>query len=159
MGVCLGWTDKQAAWQLAPRGLIHARASGGDEQRLADDGPLPTERMKTRGDEVATHTINRIEQAVRDGRPSLTWCGPTLAHLRSHFWGTDQAMLGTKDRGRQAVVMPDLDDHVGEILGQPSTVSPGEVPEGVAYCGGGAAGVESGPLRLANGRRATRPRC
>jgi len=42
-----GWTDTQVARQLTPRSLIHARASGGHEQRLADDGPLPAEGMKT----------------------------------------------------------------------------------------------------------------
>jgi hypothetical protein len=65
MGVCPGWTDTQEAWQFALRNLFHARASGGREQRLEDDGPLRAERMKTRDDEVATHTINRSEKAVK----------------------------------------------------------------------------------------------
>jgi hypothetical protein len=73
VGVCPGWTDTQDAWQLAPRSLIHAWASGEDEQRLDDDGRLPAARMKTRDAAIATHAINRIEKADRDGRPSLTW--------------------------------------------------------------------------------------
>ena len=72
MGVCPGWTDTQEAWQFALRSLFHARASGGREQRLEDDGPLRAERMKTWDDEVATHTIDLSEKAGKRQTESVT---------------------------------------------------------------------------------------
>jgi len=110
------WPDTEEAKQFAPRNVIHAWATGEGEQRIEDDGPLPTERMKTLDDEVNRHTIDFIERAVRDGKPFFTWYCPSRAHVWSHLSDKYRAMLGTNDWGLQEVVMKDLDDHVGEVL-------------------------------------------
>ena len=110
------WPKGEQASKFAPRNVIHSFASGDGTQRIVDDGPLPTERMKTLDDEVNRHTINFIEKAVKEGKPFFTWYCPSRAHVWTHLSPKYEALLGTDDMGLQEVVMKDLDDHVGEIL-------------------------------------------
>ena len=110
------WPDTEAAKKFAPRNVIHSWATSDGKQRIEDDGPLPTERMKTVDDEVNRHTINFIENAVKEDKPFFTWYCPSRAHVWTHLSPKYEEMLGTNDWGLQEVVMKDLDDHVGEIL-------------------------------------------
>lgn len=101
---------------FAPRNVIHAWAQADGKQKIVDDGPLPTERMKTVDDEVNKHTIDFIKRAVKADKPFFTWYCPSRAHVWTYLSDKYKAMLGTNGWGLQEVVMKDLDDHVGEIL-------------------------------------------
>ncbi len=61
--------DDPNAAKFAPRNVIHALAQADGTQKITDDGPLPTERMKTLDDEVNKHTIDFIKRAVKDKKP------------------------------------------------------------------------------------------
>lgn len=106
----------EAAKQFAPRNVIHAWSTGKGKQKIADDGPLPPERMKTLDDEVNKHTINFIRKAVEDDKPFFVWHCPSRAHVWTHLSPKYEAMIGQDGMGLQEVVMKDLDDHVGEVL-------------------------------------------
>lgn len=108
--------DDPNAAKFAPRNVIHALAQADGTQKITDDGPLPTERMKTLDDEVNKHTIDFIKRAVKDKKPFFAWYCPSRAHVWTHLSDKYKAMLGTNGWGLQEVVMKDLDDHVGEIL-------------------------------------------
>jgi arylsulfatase len=108
--------DNEQAEKFAPRNVIHAWSTGDGKQKIVDDGPLPTERMKTIDDEVNKHTIDFIKRAVEAKKPFFTWYCPSRGHVWTHLSDKYRNMLGTKGWGLQEVVMKDLDDHVGEIL-------------------------------------------
>lgn len=108
--------DNPEIKNFAPRNVIHAWAQADGKQKIVDDGPLPTERMKTIDDEVNKHTIDFIKRAVKADKPFFTWYCPSRAHVWTHLSDKYKAMLGTNGWGLQEVVMKDLDDHVGEIL-------------------------------------------
>ncbi|MEO0793968.1 MAG: arylsulfatase [Verrucomicrobiota bacterium] len=110
------WPATEAMEKFAPRNVIHAWALPDGKQKIEDDGPLPTERMKTLDDEVNAHTISFMERAVKEDKPFFVWYCPSRAHVWTHLSDKYKAMLGKNGWGLQEVVMKDLDDHVGEIL-------------------------------------------
>lgn len=110
------WPQDEAFQRFAPRNVIHAWAQPDGTQKIKDDGPLPTERMKTLDDEVNRHTIDFLTRSVEAGKPFFTWYCPSRGHVWTHLSEKYEAMLGQNGWGLQEVVMKDLDDHVGEIL-------------------------------------------
>jgi arylsulfatase len=102
---------------FAPRNVIHAWSNGDGTQRIEDDGPLPTERMKTLDDEVNEHALRFIRESVAEEQPFFVWLCPSRAHVWTHLSPKYEAMIGQDGMGLQEVVMKDLDDHVGEVLG------------------------------------------
>ena len=109
--------DEEFQKKFAPRNVIHAWAQPDGSQKIEDDGPLPIERMRTLDDEVNRHTIDFITRAVEADKPFFTWYCPSRGHVWTHLSPKYEAMLGKNGWGLQEVVMKDLDDHVGEILG------------------------------------------
>ena len=112
------WPKGGQADAFAPRNVLHTRWKGDGTQTIEDDGPLPPERMKTVDDEVNKHTLAFIEKAVAEDKPFFTWYCPSRAHVWTHLSPKYEAMLGENGWGLQEVVMKDLDDHVGEVLGR-----------------------------------------
>lgn len=110
------WPKDESFKRFAPRNVLHTWAQPDGSQKIKDDGPLPTERMKTLDDEVNRHTIDFITRAVKADKPFFTWYCPSRAHVWTHLSEKYESMLGQNGWGLQEVVMKDLDDHVGEIL-------------------------------------------
>ncbi|MGF1750436.1 arylsulfatase [Vibrio cionasavignyae] len=110
------WPKDEAFQKFAPRNVIHSKSDGKGGQTIKDDGPLTIERMRTLDDEVNKHTINFIENAVKQDKPFFTWYCPSRGHVWTHLSPEYEAMLGQNGWGLQEVVMKDLDDHVGEML-------------------------------------------
>jgi arylsulfatase len=63
------WPEDESFKRFAPRNVIHAWALEGGGQKIEDDGPLPTERMKTLDDEVNRHTLDFIKRSVDASKP------------------------------------------------------------------------------------------
>ena len=110
------WPQGEEYQRFAPRNVIHAKSNGKGGQTIRDDGPLSIERMRTLDDEVNKHTIEFIENAVKEEKPFFTWYCPSRGHVWTHLSPKYEEMLGTNGWGLQEVVMKDLDDHVGEVL-------------------------------------------
>lgn len=110
------WPKGEAIKKFAPRNLVHSWSTGKGKQKITDDGPLSTERMKTLDDEVNKYTLNFIEKAVKQNNPFFTWYCPSRGHVWTHLSPKYEAMLGKNGWGLQEVVMKELDDHIGEVL-------------------------------------------
>ncbi|MGX9350237.1 arylsulfatase [Shimia sp. W99] len=120
--------DPEFAAQFGPRNIIHAWATEEEDetvdprwgkvgkQRIVDDGPAPPERQKTLEDEVTAKTLDFINRAVDSETPFFVWMAPARAHVWTHLSPKYEAMLGN-GRGLQDVVMRELDDNVGKVLG------------------------------------------
>ncbi|MDB4759985.1 arylsulfatase, partial [bacterium] len=106
----------EAGKKFAPRNVIHAYSTPDGNQKIEDDGELPSARMKTLDDEVNGHTLKFIRTSVKQNKPFFVWHCPSRAHVWTHLSAKYEAMLGQDGQGLQEVVMRDLDDHVGVIL-------------------------------------------
>ena len=106
----------EAGRAFAPRNVVHSWAGADGKQRIEDDGPLPSERMKTLDDEVNEHAMRFIRESVEQDKPFFVWLCPSRAHVWTHLSPKYEAMIGKDGMGLQEVVMKDLDDHVGEVL-------------------------------------------
>lgn len=120
--------DPEFNAQFGPRNVIHSYATQDEDetvqprwgkigkQRIVDDGPAPPERQKTLDNEVTAHTKDFISRAVESDTPFFVWMAPARAHVWTHLSPEYEAMLGN-GRGLQDVVMKELDDNVGKVLG------------------------------------------
>ena len=110
------WPKTKEAQKLAPRNILHCFAEGNGKQKIVDDGPCLSERMKTLDDEVTNHTQNFIRKSVKAETPFFVWMCPARAHIHTHLSDKYKKMLGTNGWGLQEVVMKELDDNVGKML-------------------------------------------
>jgi len=75
------WPKDDSFKRFAPRNVIHAWATADERnQKIKDDGSLPTERMKTLDDEVNRHTIDYIK---RSATPASRSSSGTVLHART----------------------------------------------------------------------------
>ena len=114
---------------FGPRNVVRSWATDVDDptveprwgkigkQRIEDDGPLGIERQRSVDDEVTRHTIDFIDRAVAENNPFFVWMAPARAHVFTHLKPEYEEMLGD-GRGLQDVVMKELDDNVGKVLGK-----------------------------------------
>ena len=109
--------EGEAGAAFAPRNVVHSFYEGDNKQRILDDGPLPPERQRTVDDEVNRHAIKFIEAAAEQDKPFFVWLAPSRAHVWTYLAPEYQELIGKNGMGLQEVVMKDLDDHVGEVLG------------------------------------------
>jgi arylsulfatase len=75
----------EAGRPFAPRNVIHSWSGADGKQRIEDDGPLPTERMKTLDDEVNAHAMRFIRESVEKDQPFFVWLCPSRAHVWTHL--------------------------------------------------------------------------
>ncbi|MBV8883334.1 MAG: arylsulfatase [Chroococcidiopsidaceae cyanobacterium CP_BM_RX_35] len=97
--------------KYGPRGVVHSFADG----RIEDTGPLTKKRMETIDDDVASHSIQFIEQQVEADKPFFMWTNFTHMHFRTH---TKPESLGQAGRWQSFYndTMIDHDKNVGQIL-------------------------------------------
>lgn len=103
---------------FAPRNVVDCVATEGGGQEVKDDGPCPPERMKTLDDEVTRRTLDFIERQADADKPFFCWMCPARAHIYTHLSEEYEKLLGKDGMGLQEVVMKELDDNVGKVLGK-----------------------------------------
>jgi arylsulfatase len=100
---------------FGPRGVIHSFATGENQQKIIDTGPLTKKRMETIDDDIAERSIEFITKQHQAEKPFFIWVNFTHMHFRTH---AKPESLGQAGRwlGPYADVMIDHDKNVGSIL-------------------------------------------
>jgi arylsulfatase len=98
--------------QFGPRGVLHCKATGPEQQSCEDTGPLTKKRMETIDDETVAATKDFVTRQVKAGKPFFAWWNGTRMHFRTHVRpehrhkGNDEYTDG----------MIEHDANVGELL-------------------------------------------
>ena len=104
-----GKTFKQ---QFGPRGVLHCKATGPEQQSCEDTGPLTKKRMETIDDETVAATKDFVTRQVKAGKPFFAWWNGTRMHFRTHV----RAEHRHKGNDEYTDGMIEHDANVGELL-------------------------------------------
>jgi arylsulfatase len=98
--------------QFGPRGVLHCKATGPEQQSCEDTGPLTRKRMETIDDETVAATKDFVTRQVKAGKPFFAWWNGTRMHFRTHV-RTDHRHKGNDE---YTDGMIEHDANVGELL-------------------------------------------
>jgi len=98
--------------QFGPRGVLHCKATGPEQQSCEDTGPLTRKRMETIDDETVAATKDFVTRQVKAGKPFFAWWNGTRMHFRTHV------RAGHRHKGNDEYTdgMIEHDANVGELL-------------------------------------------
>jgi arylsulfatase len=99
--------------RFGPRGVIHAWALPGGQQKIEDTGPLTRKRMETIDDETSDRAAAFIEEQHAAGKPFFVWWNGTRMHFRTHV---KPELRGISGQDEYADGMVEHDRHVGKLL-------------------------------------------
>jgi len=99
--------------RFGPRGVIHAWALPGGQQKIEDTGPLSRKRMETVDDETSERALAFIEEQHKAGKPFFVWWSGTRMHFRTHV---KPELRGISGQDEYADGMVEHDRHVGNFL-------------------------------------------
>ncbi len=107
--------DPEFLKKFGPRGVIHSYALPDGTQKIEDTGPLTRKRMEIIDDDIATRSVQFIEEQHKAGKPMFVWVNFTHMHLRTH---AKPESIGQSGRWQSEYhdVMIDHDKNVGTIL-------------------------------------------
>jgi arylsulfatase len=95
------------------RGVIHAFAGAGGQQKITSTGPLNKKRMETIDEEVTKHAIRFMQDAKKADKPFFLWWNSTRMHIWTRLKAESQGKTGL---GLYPDGMIEHDGHVGEVL-------------------------------------------
>jgi arylsulfatase len=98
--------------QFGPRGVLHCKATGPEQQSCEDTGPLTRKRMETIDDETVAATKDFVTRQVKAGKPFFAWWNGTRMHFRTHV----RAEHRHKGNDEYTDGMIEHDANVGELL-------------------------------------------